>query len=64
MVFPSPTSSARSAPRDSGERNAKSAASIWCGLRSTVAFGSEEPSFSRLSEGLRRRSRWAKYLEW
>ena len=59
MVYPSPTSSARRAPWDSGERNAKKAASIWWGFRSTVAFSSDEPSFSRLSEGLRRRRRCA-----
>jgi hypothetical protein len=29
MVLPRPTSSARIAPRESGDRNAKSAASTW-----------------------------------
>ena len=37
MVLPRPTSSARSAPFESGERKANRAASTWCGLRSTCA---------------------------
>jgi len=38
IVLPRPTSSARIAPRDKGERNEKSAASIWWGFKSTVAL--------------------------
>ena len=38
IVLPRPTSSARIAPCESGERRAKSAASTGCGLRSTRAF--------------------------
>jgi len=46
IVFPSPTSSARIAPLESGERKAKSAASNWCGFRSIVALNMDLLSFS------------------
>ena len=64
MVLPKPTSSARMAPRESGLRKAKSAASIWCGLRSTWASDSTAVSFSTLSEAQRRVNSWAMYLAW
>ncbi len=41
MVLPSPTSSASSAPLESGDLKAKSAASTWWGFRSTVASCSD-----------------------
>ena len=59
MVLPSPTSSARIAPRESGFRKANSAASIWCGLRSTWASDRTAVSFSTLSDAQRRVSSWA-----
>ncbi|EKD47332.1 MAG: hypothetical protein ACD_66C00110G0002 [uncultured bacterium] len=53
MVFPNPTSSANMAPLDKGERNANSAASIWCGFKSTCAFDKVEDSFSKPLEAQR-----------
>lgn len=50
MVLPSPTSSARMAPRDKGLRKAETAASIWCGLRLTWASDRTDVSFSTLSD--------------
>lgn len=46
IVLPRPTSSARTAPFDRGDRKANSAASTWCGLRSTCASAREAASFS------------------
>ena len=46
------------------DRNAKSAASIWWGLRSTCASDSTEASFSTLSEAQRRVRSCAKYFAW
>ena len=64
IVFPSHTSSASIAHLDSGDWNAKRAASTWCGLRSTWASKSEAENLSRLFDGLRFESSWAKYLAW
>lgn len=64
IVLPSPTSSARIAPFESGERNAKRAASIWWGLISTWAFASVAENFSTVSEDLRRVSSYARTRAW
>lgn len=64
IVFPSHTSSARIAHFDNGDWNAKRAASTWCGLRSTCASKSEAVNLSRLFDGLRFESSWAKYFAW
>src|SRR5882762_5503849 len=50
MVFPKPTSSASNAPFESGELKAKSAASTWCGFKSTCALATAPASFSILSD--------------
>lgn len=63
-VLPKPTSSARMAPLESGDLNANSAASIWCGFKSTCASTSAPASFSTLSEAQRFVSSWAKYFAW
>jgi hypothetical protein len=47
-----------------GERKAKRAASIWCGLRSTRALAIGRVSLSSESEGARKVSRCARYLLW
>ena len=63
IVFPRPTSSARITPLESGDCRANSAASIWCGLRSTAASNSDMESRSMPLAARRVRS-WAKYLAW
>ena len=47
---------------ESGDWNAKSAASTWCGLRSTCASTKALVSFSILLDGQRLVSSWAKYF--
>jgi hypothetical protein len=59
MVFPNPTSSAKSAPLESGELKANSAASTWCGFKSTCALATAPASFSILSDEQRLVNSWA-----
>lgn len=59
--FARPTSSARMTPRESGLRQAKSAASTWCGLRSTWASTRVAARDSMLSLAARRVSCQARY---
>ena len=60
IVLPRPTSSARMTPLENGERNAKSAASTWWGLRSTWASSSALPMRAESPTGWRRRNSRAK----
>ncbi len=64
MVLPSPTSSARIAPLESGELKAKRAASIWCGFKSTAAFNSDAFNFCSSFEEHFLVSSQAQYFEW
>src|ERR1019366_8802116 len=63
IVFPRPPSSARITPFESGDSRANTAASIWCGLRSTAASKRDMESRSMPLAALRVRS-CAKYLAW
>ena len=53
IVLPRPTSSAKIAPLENGDLKAKSAASTWCGFRSTRASESEAANLSILPDGQR-----------
>ena len=64
MVFPKPTSSANTTPLEKGELKAKSAASIWWGLISTVELSNdwERESKSPLADWPLNKA--AYYLAW
>lgn len=64
IVLPSHTSSANIAPFESGDLNAKRAASIWCGFISTCAFAKVSENFSTVSEDLLSVSSWARMRAW